>query len=524
MSPTPRQIRDLSVGLALSAVSTAAAVHAQPRVIYADASAPAGGNGTTWNAAYRDLQDALAAANADPQKISRGVEIRLSQGIYKPARGAMDRSQAFAFTSGVTLMGGFAGLAGGANADQRNPGQFVSVLSGDLAGNDGPNFTNYSDNSRCIVDSINSDRTVLDGLEIVGGNADATSPGPRGVVAALGINAGGTLRGGKIALLNNCRILRNRGTTAPILSMYFGVVRGTTVGGNWTQNQPIIDSRSSFLNSCRVMGNRATGTPGEAGSIITLSSAGDPQGVSRLTQCLVVDNTSEAWGAVRSISAQTVELFNCTVARNTSVSGEAIWHAINPLRMRNCVVSGNVRNSSPPTAAQIAVWNPLVFDIDISVLIDNGGAGVRYMSSAAIPGPYLSGDPKFASPNGPDGNPLTWQDNDYRLRSGSPAVDRANATDPIFAPGFTDLDGMPLFDDPGTINSGFGAVTYGDLGCFEYQRIITGDFDNSGTITVSDIFAFLTTWFAGNPLADLDGNGIGTSDIFAFLSAWFASI
>jgi len=49
------------------------------------------------------------------------------------------------------------------------------------------------------------------------------------------------------------------------------------------------------------------------------------------------------------------------------------------------------------------------------------------------------------------------------------------------------------------------------------------DFDNSGTRDVSDIFAFLSAWFANGPGSDFDNSGTrDVSDIFAFLSAWFA--
>lgn len=49
------------------------------------------------------------------------------------------------------------------------------------------------------------------------------------------------------------------------------------------------------------------------------------------------------------------------------------------------------------------------------------------------------------------------------------------------------------------------------------------DFDRSGgPPTVSDIFAFLTAWFAGDAAANFDGGDLGVSDIFAFLTAWFA--
>jgi len=72
------------------------------------------------------------------------------------------------------------------------------------------------------------------------------------------------------------------------------------------------------------------------------------------------------------------------------------------------------------------------------------------------------------------------------------------------------------------------ACSYKDCRC---------DWDRSGTFTVSDIFAFLSAWFAqcdgtgGTGVAPCYGrdadfdemNGIGVPDIFAFLSCWFSS-
>ena len=49
------------------------------------------------------------------------------------------------------------------------------------------------------------------------------------------------------------------------------------------------------------------------------------------------------------------------------------------------------------------------------------------------------------------------------------------------------------------------------------------DFNADGEVTVPDIFAFLSAWFATGDAADFDGNNaIEVPDIFAFLSAWFA--
>jgi hypothetical protein len=50
-----------------------------------------------------------------------------------------------------------------------------------------------------------------------------------------------------------------------------------------------------------------------------------------------------------------------------------------------------------------------------------------------------------------------------------------------------------------------------------------GDYNNDGTLSVQDIFDFLSGWFASNILADVEGNGsLAVQDIFDFLNAWFA--
>ncbi len=52
------------------------------------------------------------------------------------------------------------------------------------------------------------------------------------------------------------------------------------------------------------------------------------------------------------------------------------------------------------------------------------------------------------------------------------------------------------------------------------------DFDKNGTLTIADIFSFLSSWFAGSPFAKIGGDGSSGSpvvgDVFAFLSDWFA--
>ncbi len=49
------------------------------------------------------------------------------------------------------------------------------------------------------------------------------------------------------------------------------------------------------------------------------------------------------------------------------------------------------------------------------------------------------------------------------------------------------------------------------------------NFDHDDSISVLDIFAYLSAWFAGQPAAEFNGvPGLSIDDIFAFLAAWFA--
>lgn len=61
----------------------------------------------------------------------------------------------------------------------------------------------------------------------------------------------------------------------------------------------------------------------------------------------------------------------------------------------------------------------------------------------------------------------------------------------------------------------------------DVRPVYRADWNHDGMRNVSDIFAFLTSWFAGageNGGADFDSSGATTvADIFVFLSAWFAA-
>ncbi|UCH70826.1 MAG: CBM9 family sugar-binding protein, partial [Candidatus Bathyarchaeota archaeon] len=124
---------------------------ADKRAVYhVDANATGNDDGSSWADAYVYLQDALADAN-DAQK---PVEIHVAQGTYTPDCGngyvRGDKQAKFLLKSGVTIKGGFAGVG----ADDPNAWDhqtYITVLSGDLSGNDERLLENFIENSDHVI-------------------------------------------------------------------------------------------------------------------------------------------------------------------------------------------------------------------------------------------------------------------------------------------------------------------------------------------------------------------------------------
>ena len=78
-----------------------------------------------------------------------------------------------------------------------------------------------------------------------------------------------------------------------------------------------------------------------------------------------------------------------------------------------------------------------------------------------------------------------------------------------------------------------GTIYWDDISVTQEPAVTTcpGDFDGTGGVTVSDLFAFLDAWFAEfgagcttGCASDVDGTpGVGVGDLFAFLDGWFAN-
>ena len=133
------------------------------------ASSPSPGDGASWNTAYPDLQSALRDASC--------TEVWVAEGLYKPTADAADRDASFVLDREVAVYGGFAGNE--TLRDQRDPGAHVTVLSGDLDGNDlgsggiseTPNQTRGSNSYHVVTIDAGSASVRVDGLVVTAGRA-----------------------------------------------------------------------------------------------------------------------------------------------------------------------------------------------------------------------------------------------------------------------------------------------------------------------------------------------------------------
>jgi hypothetical protein len=168
----------------------------EPKTIYVKGSASGSEDGTSWNDAYKNLQDAIDASKD-------GDTILITGGTYKPDPNASDQDKSFVLKSGVKIYGGYYKESEGNDNrrfEQYND-DYITILSGDYEG----------DNDAChvVVGIALSDETVLDGVTIQGGNANGAGETPYTYGDAQETLMISQTKGGGIYLYNSDPILAN---------------------------------------------------------------------------------------------------------------------------------------------------------------------------------------------------------------------------------------------------------------------------------------------------------------------------
>ncbi|MBI4578304.1 MAG: right-handed parallel beta-helix repeat-containing protein [Planctomycetes bacterium] len=308
-------------------------------VLYVRAGATGLDIGTSWADAFTDLQDALAVAAGDLSV----TEIWVAADTYRPAGPNGDRAVAFGLLKSLALYGGFAGTETSRN--QRDPAANVTILSGDLNGDD-QGFVNNGENSYSVVGADGKDLTaVLDGFVIRGGNANQ---GNR-------VNGGGLYNQNASPTIVNCTFESN---TALV---YGGGVfnynssptfRDCTFAGNTTlgsgggtlnfnSNPTLVDCTftNNSANSGGAMSNRDNSSPRLTDCTFTDNSATDSGGAvvnnggaPVFANCQFVSNNAGMGGAVNTFNAAAPTFANCSFVGNAAqLDGAAMLNSIDVL-------------------------------------------------------------------------------------------------------------------------------------------------------------------------------------------------
>jgi hypothetical protein len=229
---------------------------------------------------------------------------------------------------------------------------------------------------------------------------------------------------------------------------------------------------------------------------------------------------SSAGGAICSVEDMTV--VNCLFAGN---GGYNVVYTSGTVVVTSCVVWGN---SYDPHDA------PIYGEAIVTHTCIEGGWGGDG---------NIDADPLFVDPDGPDDDPDTWEDNDYRVSAGSPCIDAADngavPADTLDLDGDGDTDepipfdlgGNPRFvDDPDAADTGLSHPDFPDLpivdmGAYEFQAC-AGDLDGDGDTDQSDLGILLADWGCQSDCTgDLDGDDdTDQSDLGILLSDWACGV
>lgn len=351
--------------------------------IYVNAASEGPYDGKAWSTAFSDLQDALSTAQPN-------TEIWVATGVYTPDSDTGDRMASFHLKNGVRLFGGFSGTE--ERVYERDPKKNQTILSGDLKGDDEPDFANYDENSYHVVTSIRTEpNAVLDGFIISGGNASGPKEGyyrygggmynsgqasPTLIDCIFRYNfavewGGGICDyGGERMTLTDCEFIGNSSQGYGGAMYSWGNTRSTFTncifrgnsaaeGGGAIGNQchpPIFPIN---LIKCMFRDNSAKNGGGmyNNGGNVTLtdcqfvhnSALGSGGGVHnsgetfmRMLNCRFENNSSESGGGMSNLFETDTELVDCLFVGNSARSGGGVYGHFSSPTLINCVFFRNV--------------------------------------------------------------------------------------------------------------------------------------------------------------------------------------
>ena len=316
--------------------------------IYVDTAATGSNDGTSWNSAFTDLQDALAMAGS-------GDEIWAAEGVYVPGSNEEDT---FHLKNGVAIYGGYERKRGrGGHFRPREFEKFITVLSGDIGRDDttdGNGVTRtvsgiVGENSLHVVTGSGTDGTaVLDGFTIAGGHANGPSV-PEADGGGMYIEEGSPA-------LANLTFIGNRARSCG----------GGMFNMNSTPRLANVSFESNFSDSF-----------GGGMANICLSSA-------RLDNVTFVSNLANGNGGGMYCDDSSPILTNVTYLMNSARVGGGMYNSLGSNgSLTNVAFLGNIADRNGGGLAIDDISNPLLTNVILSGNSADRGGGISVRSSSS---------------------------------------------------------------------------------------------------------------------------------------------
>lgn len=390
--------------------------------IFVNVAATGLNNGTSWANAYTSLETAITNSSSIN-------ELWVVAGTYKPT--GTTRTSTFMMKNGLEMYGGFNGTE--TQRNQRNPKLNVTILSGDVNGNDTATITatetTRQDNLYHVITVRGSVKDIIvDGFTITGGNAN----GPTLTTGTASAQYYHT-RGGAVYMnpfsasdnagiaVKNCILEKNSGSDTGVFAAYFA---GGINSQYFTANFESCIVRNNFSGT-----NAQFLIAGASGynwiANCTISNSLFHNNVSNGPSCLYLSASLANSGNASGINAN---IINTTFSNNTGVNG-------------NTIRTDNGSNSS--------FKNCIIYNNGSATPFNSTGIGNASLQNTISQGGQISGI--NSNPN------LTAE---YKLTTGSSAIDAGNNS---YLPVNTNFD---LAGNARIVN------TTVDMGAYEYDAAL----------------------------------------------------
>jgi hypothetical protein len=500
-------------------------------IIYVDQDATGNDDGSSWDNAFTDLQDALQVASV-PQ------EIWVAEGVYIPSN-QIDPlqiySKTFILPNWVSIYGGFSGTE--TSRDQRDWNTNPTILSGDLDENDDNSDGNFISEHPNHLNGINAGHvvtankltatTVLDGFIVTGGMASMLIIGEGG--GYLGEGGGVWIYKSSDVRLMNMQFYGNAAVRGGAVYAYYhsnvsidNSIFQFNYGGEGPAIQITKDSQLTLTNS-KLQNNIGSDSGGaifvfDYGSATIQNSLfennGQVPGVSNpdlsggaimlyfdcqatIDRSDLLNNSAPHTGGIYLLQFNHLTLTNSRLQGNNAFesNGGGLYAFSSDVDMVNVLITGNhsVLSGAGINSFASGGYDKNLIKITNSTIARNLSDISSYSNGMTLvhtevtllnsimmddydpkedstlskQDSYTSGDPLFRDPV--DRSLAPTSDGDYRLLPGSPAINTGN--NDLIPPGI-DLDlagGLRIQDE------------VVDKGVFEYQPIIYVDQNASGS-------------------------------------------